>query len=173
MAILTPRRQKFVEEYLVDLNATQAVIRAGYSPNGARVQGVRLLTNDNVQDAIRELRAKDSEKVGVTRERTLEEYRRVAYGDSRAVMTWGPGGMTIIESKELTDEEADMVSEVSDRTTQTGRTIQIKLHDRLRALDGIRKMEGYDAPVKTVHTGADGGPIGVIVFEPAEKGESE
>jgi len=49
---MSHRQQRFVDEYLVDLNATQAVIRAGYSENGSRVQGVRLLANANVASAV-------------------------------------------------------------------------------------------------------------------------
>lgn len=49
---LTPRQERFVQEYLVDLNATQAAIRAGYSPKAANREGCRLLTNVDIQSAI-------------------------------------------------------------------------------------------------------------------------
>ncbi len=49
---LTPKQELFVREYLVDLNATQAAIRAGYSADTARQQGSRLLTDVDVQDAV-------------------------------------------------------------------------------------------------------------------------
>ena len=52
LAKLTPRRQVFVREYLFDRNATQAAIRAGYSPRTAKMQGSRLLTFDDVKQAI-------------------------------------------------------------------------------------------------------------------------
>ena len=54
MAKLTPRQQRFCDEYLIDLNATQAAIRAGYSEKTATVQGSRLLTNVNVKSYIDE-----------------------------------------------------------------------------------------------------------------------
>lgn len=50
--IPTPRQARFVEEFLTDLNATQAAIRAGYSPNGAAVTGSRLLRNPKIAVAI-------------------------------------------------------------------------------------------------------------------------
>ncbi|KKK46635.1 hypothetical protein LCGC14_3163250, partial [marine sediment metagenome] len=50
---LNPRQQLFVDEYLKDANGTQAVIRAGYSTNGAKVTAHRLLTNPNVQAAVK------------------------------------------------------------------------------------------------------------------------
>jgi phage terminase small subunit len=51
---ITPKQRRFVEEYLIDLNATQAAIRAGYSPKTAEVQGSRLLSNAKVQAAVSE-----------------------------------------------------------------------------------------------------------------------
>ena len=51
---LTAKQQRFVDEYLVDLNATQAMIRAGYSPRTANEQGARLLAKASVQEAVRE-----------------------------------------------------------------------------------------------------------------------
>ena len=55
---LTPRQRTFVNEYIIDLNATQAVLRAGYkmTPAAARTQGARLLANANVQKAVQEAR---------------------------------------------------------------------------------------------------------------------
>lgn len=63
---LSLKHQAFVDEYLKDRNATQAVIRAGYSPNGARVTGTRLLTHPNIQEAIRARTEKASELADVT-----------------------------------------------------------------------------------------------------------
>lgn len=60
---LTPKQERFVEEYLKDLNATQAAIRAGYSPKTAQEQSSRLLSNVMVQEAVRagrEAKAKDA-----------------------------------------------------------------------------------------------------------------
>lgn len=55
---LTPRQRAFINEYLIDLNATQAVLRAGYkmTPAAARTQGARLLANANIQTALQETR---------------------------------------------------------------------------------------------------------------------
>ena len=52
MSGITPKQQRFVTEYLIDLNATQAAIRAGYSRKTAQQQGSRLLTNVVVKRAI-------------------------------------------------------------------------------------------------------------------------
>ena len=54
---LTPRQAAFVGEYLIDLNATQAAVRAGYSPHSATVEGARLLANAKVAAAVQEAMA--------------------------------------------------------------------------------------------------------------------
>jgi phage terminase small subunit len=65
MPELTPKQQRFVEEYLLDLNATQAAIRAGYSAKTANAQAARLLANVKVKAAIVEAKKDRSEKTGI------------------------------------------------------------------------------------------------------------
>ena len=62
MANLTPKQQRFVEEYLIDLNATQAAIRSGYSEKTAQERSSRLLSNVMVQAAIQEAQSKRAER---------------------------------------------------------------------------------------------------------------
>lgn len=62
---LTPKQEAFVREYLIDLNATQAAIRAGYSGKTAKQQGQRLLTNVAIADAVAEAQAKRVEKTEI------------------------------------------------------------------------------------------------------------
>ena len=68
----TPKQQCFIEEYLVDLNATQAAIRAGYSEKTANEQGSRLLANVSVAAAVEEAMAERSERTKVTQDCVLE-----------------------------------------------------------------------------------------------------
>tara|TARA_Y100001963_G_C6742158_1_gene429557 strand:+ start:1004 stop:1531 length:528 start_codon:yes stop_codon:yes gene_type:complete len=63
---LTNKQQKFCEEYIIDLNATQAAIRAGYSKKTARSQGQRLLTNVDISDFVQKLRNEASERNKIT-----------------------------------------------------------------------------------------------------------
>lgn len=64
-AKLTEKQQRFVEEYLIDLNATQAAIRAGYSAKTADQQGSRMLANVKVQQAISVAMAERSKRTGI------------------------------------------------------------------------------------------------------------
>lgn len=78
---LTPKQQRFVEEYLIDLNATQAAIRAGYSERTANEQGARLLANASVKEAIDAAKIDRSESTNITAERVLKEIATMAYYD--------------------------------------------------------------------------------------------
>ena len=64
---LTPKQERFVQEYLIDLNATQAAIRAGYSVKTAYSQGERLLRNAEIKAAIEKARL----KLSIRAERTV------------------------------------------------------------------------------------------------------
>ena len=69
---LTPKQQRFVEEYLVDLNATQAAIRAGYSERTANEQGARLLANVSVAKAVQSAMDVRSERTAITADYVLQ-----------------------------------------------------------------------------------------------------
>lgn len=73
---LNPKQQRFVEEYLIDLNATQAAIRAGYSAKTANRIASENLSKPDIQDAIQKLRAKISEKLQIDAEWVLERLVR-------------------------------------------------------------------------------------------------
>ena len=69
---LTPKQALFVKEYLVDLNATQAAIRAGYSENSAAVTGCENLIKPNIQNAIQEAMQERKKRVEITADSVLE-----------------------------------------------------------------------------------------------------
>ena len=79
MKSLTAKQQRFAEEYLIDLNATQAAIRAGYSERTARSQGQRLLTYVDIAAVIEKGRADLTERTGFAAERTVNAIGRIAY----------------------------------------------------------------------------------------------
>lgn len=78
---LTPKQERFVQEYLIDLNATQAAIRAGYAERSAQVQSSRLLSNDMVAAAIEAGQAKTAHRLACTADDVLERYRQFAFGE--------------------------------------------------------------------------------------------
>ncbi len=75
---LTPKQACFVEEYLIDLNATQAAIRAGYSPKTAEVQGSRLLGNVTVREAVEAGMKARSKRTEITQDEVIEGLKKEA-----------------------------------------------------------------------------------------------
>ena len=104
---LAPMQSVFVQEYLVDLNATQAAIRAGYSAKTAEQQGYQLLQKPSVQAAIAERQKEREQRTAVTADRVLLEAARLALFDPRKLFNddGSPKGIT-----ELDDDTAAAVA---------------------------------------------------------------
>lgn len=95
MGGLTDKQKAFVAEYLVDLNATQAAIRAGYSSKTAARIAVELLNKTQVAAAIQQAQAQREKRTLITADRVLTELARIAFADARAVVEWGKVGLCI------------------------------------------------------------------------------
>lgn len=164
MAKLTPKQIRFVEEYLIVLNATQAAIRAGYSQHTAKQQGSRLLTNAAVRAEIERRTAKVAAKSELTLEKVLVELARIAFSDIRKVVKWGNGvvvksgddkvivnGIAVIPSDQIDDDTAAAIAVVSQSAKGA---LRVKLHDKRAALVdlgrhlGLRANALLDPPAK-------------------------
>lgn len=138
MPKLTDKQAAFVQEYLVDLNATQAAIRAGYSPRSASELGARLLAREHVQEAVRQAQAQRAERVALTADRVVRELARIAFSDPRDLMEWGPDGVVLRPSAELSAEQAASVAEVAGSTSGP----RLKKHDKVKALELLGRHIG-------------------------------
>lgn len=142
---LTDKQQRFVEEYMVDLNATQAAIRAGYSRDTAKDIGCENLAKPNIQEAIQKRKQDLSESTGITAERVLAEYAKIAFADVRNILTVDGG---LKDTHEWDDETAGAVAGVKvfevygPEGEKLGTNKEIKLNDKLRALDSLGKHIG-------------------------------
>ena len=133
---LKGKQARFVEEYLVDLNATQAAIRAGYSPKTARSQGNRLLTHVDIQAALSEAYMKRSERTELTQDwvlRGLEENTnralcRVPVLDNEGKETgdWTYQGSVANRSLELIGKHLGMFPNRTEITGAKGGPIELK-----------------------------------------------
>lgn len=139
---LNARQLRFVDEYMVDMNAAAAARRAGYAERSAKQRAAELMSWPSIQDAITAARRALSERTGVDQDRVIRELSRIAFGDARRVMAWGPGGVVMIDSQTLNDEAAAIVSEASQKETQFGRHITVKTHDKVKALELIGRHLG-------------------------------
>ena len=143
---LTPKQERFVVEYLIDLNATRASIRAGYSAKTASRIGPELLGKTWVAAAISVGKKKRAAKIEITAERVLLEYARLGFSDMKEFATWGGRSVTLKDSAGLKKGMSRAVQEVCETMTKEGPALKIKLHDKKGALDSIAKHLGmFDA----------------------------
>lgn len=141
---LTDKQSRFVEEYLIDLNATQAAIRAGYSAKTAGWICQQLLTKTHIQQAIQKRRTALSKKAEITQERVLQEYARLAFFDPRKVFN-STGAPKLIH--ELDDDTAAAivgldVVQVGNSEVGVGDVLKYKLADKKGALDSVARHLG-------------------------------
>jgi phage terminase small subunit len=158
---LTIKQQRFVDEYLKDLNATQAAIRAGYSKKTADQQASRLLTNVKVREYLAERQDDRSKRTEITQDMVLRELAKIGFSDIRKVVRWGETqvrmvdgeddgpedmvpyhGLALIDSAEVDDATAAAIAEVS----QSRDGLKVKLHDKKGALVDIGRHLGMFAP---------------------------
>lgn len=97
---LTPKQERFVEEYLVDLNGTQAAIRAGYSPKTANEQASVMLAKPNIQEAVQAQRAKVSERTMRTVADVMEDIGRVRDNAMQIMTDPDTGGQVMLSHKD-------------------------------------------------------------------------
>lgn len=146
---LNERQKKFCNEYLIDLNATQAAIRAGYSKRTARSIAQENLTKPDIQKFIQECQKKLQEKTGITQERVLQEYARIAFANPTNL--YDEVG-NLIEIHQLNEDQAAVIAgidvlnewgkDVKGNKEITGQTKRIKLWNKNAALDSLAKHLG-------------------------------
>ena len=165
--MLTAKQERFVAEYLIDLNATQAAIRAGYSVKTAAEQSSRLLTNVNVMQAIDKAKEKRAIRTEVTQDRVLQELGRIAFFDLRKLYR-EDGSMKAMH--ELDDESAAVLAGVDVVEMKSGTADhsplyvkKAKIPDKVAALSLAMRHLGMLTD-KTELTGANNGPL-VISWE--------
>ena len=149
---MTNRQKRFGEEYLIDLNAAKAAVRAGYKHEDV---GRRLVTKSHaVMDAINAALAERSEKAKITADRVIKELATLAFTDFRRAVAWGPDGVTLLPSDELTDDEAAIIAEVSETRSETGGSVKAKRYDKLKALELLGRHLGmFSDKVDLRHSG--------------------
>ncbi|MDB2118960.1 MULTISPECIES: terminase small subunit [Clostridium] len=156
MAKLTEKQKRFVEEYLIDLNATQAAIRAGYSPNTAKDIGCENLAKPNIRACIDKEIAERSKRTGINQDRVIRELARLAFVNANDVIDMEEATL----KDGATEDDTAAIASVKVKTipTKEGEGIEreIKLTDKLKALELLGKHLGMfkdkveiDATVKS------------------------
>ena len=138
---LNPKQKKFCVEYAKDLNATQAAIRAGYSPRTAKAQGSRLLTNVDIKSEIANLVGKATERSEIDLAWLLSELKTISSANMADFMTWTRDNVYLTPGEELPRELLSAVESVGKTQDKSGRIlVKIKLHSKLQAMNAILKL---------------------------------
>ena len=144
MAKLTAKQQRFCDEYLIDLNATQAAIRAGYSPKTAEQLAYQLLQKTSVQNHISELQKKREERTEITQDRVLHELALIAFAKASDYAR-------VVEKDAMVEVDGNMVPVLDEDGNQVKyRTVEPILTDELtedqkKAIAVIKKCrDGFE-----------------------------
>lgn len=137
MAELNAKQSRFVAEYLVDLNATQAAIRAGYSERTAYAQGQRLLKHDEIRRAVNEANQKRQKRTEITQDRVLEELGRLAFSDIRRL--YDENG-SLLRPEDWPDDVAASVASMEVVTKNLGEG-EVEYVAKLKTWDKTRGLE--------------------------------
>ena len=145
--VLNDKQKRFALEYTIDFSKTQSAIRAGYSKATAGQQGYELANNPLIKEEIKRLQSATAETVGISKIAVAMELKKIAFS---SMADYSNGWMDQKTFEELTPDQKSALSEI--RVTKktfgemTEELIQLKLHDKLKAIEAIIKMFGYNEP---------------------------
>ena len=147
MSELTAKQEQFCREYLIDLNATQAAIRAGYSVDTAKQIGYDNFTKPYIAERIAELKAEREKRTEITAENVLREIAKVGFSNLLDYMTVQADGYAYVDMSNMTRDQAAALAEISvdEYTDGSGedarpiKRVKIKTHNKITALENLAK----------------------------------
>lgn len=139
---LTAKQKKFVEEYLIDLNATQAAIRAGYSPDTAYSVGSENLKKPEIKASIDKAMAERSRRTGISQDRVIQELARIAFVNPQKVIQTSNASVR----QDISEDDAACIQAVKVKMSESenGSSCEreVRLNDKLKALELLGKHLG-------------------------------
>lgn len=135
---MTKKQKRFIEEYLVDLNATQAAIRAGYSPDTAGSIGSENLKKPEIRACIDKAMAERSKRTGISQDRVLMELARIGFSKITDVID--PASAKIKE--DANEDDLACIQSIKIKPGEFGTEREVKLYDKRGALVDIGKHLG-------------------------------
>ena len=151
---LTTKEERFCYEYCIDLNATKAAIRAGYSEKSARSIGSENLSKPHIKRRIEEKQNDLSKAAGITALRIIKELEKIAFsnmGDLRINWT------TLTDWDSLNDDQKSCIQEVETTPGKYGDSLKVKFYNKQEALKALANLLGIKAPSRTeISSGEEG-----------------
>lgn len=169
MEKLTPKQQRFIAEYLIDLNATQAAIRAGYSENTAYSIGQENLKKPEIQVALQIAMEERAERCKIDADSVLKEYAKIGFSNIADFAKWTGRSITLIPSSAIDKDKLSVVESVSESITG----VKIKMHNKIAGLDALARHLGLDKIDGLVSKMLEEELDAIIASEKGEGGESE
>jgi len=155
---LSDKQIAFCHYYIIDWNATQAAIKAGYSENCARQLAAETLSKPYIQAYISDIQKDIAKEAGISFLSQVLELKKVAYTDISSMFTdW----VNLEDFNSLSKEQKGAILEISykkDRIKDTDietEFVKLKLHDKIRAIQEINKMLGYSVENIDITTGGE------------------
>lgn len=138
MARLTAKQKRFANEYIIDLNATQAAIRAGYTSKYANTNANKLLQNTTLAEYIQGLMDERSRRTLVTQDKVVNELANIAFADISSFLKVENNQVEVFDTDSIQHEMLAAIAEIKEGNYG----ISIKLHDKLKALELIGRHLG-------------------------------
>lgn len=135
---MTKKQKRFVEEYLIDLNATQAAIRAGYSPDTAGSIGAENLKKPEIKSRIDKAMAERSRRTGINQDRVLQELARIGFAKITDVVD--PETAEI--RPDASEDDLACIQSIKIKPNEFGTEREVKLYDKKSALVDLGKHLG-------------------------------
>lgn len=166
MAKLSEKQKRFVQEYLVDLNATQAAVRAGYSEKTAEAIGYENLRKPQIRAEIEKRQKTLQSKLEITQERVLQELAAIGFARGTDYANVIAGCVVVNDTEQLTDAQKAAIIGIK----QTKEGVEIKLADKGRALELLAKHLGLLAERLGYEDEVEDDPLTKSIKEAAEHG---
>jgi phage terminase small subunit len=147
---MNARQKRFCDEYIIDLNGTQAAIRAGYSEKTAQEQASQLLLKLIIQDEIKKILDSRSTRTEIRQDAVLKELAKLGFSNMLDFIITQPDGSCYTDLSKLTRNQAAAISEITTEEYTEGRgdeariikKIKLKLYDKTKPLELLGKHLG-------------------------------
>lgn len=143
--MLTDKEERFCEEYIIDLNATQAAIRAGYSERSASEIGYENLRKPQIVTRIQELKEARSKRTQITADKVLREFAKIAFSN---IQDYINDDHTVKNLRDIGRSKSAAISSIKKTRQKVGKdiineSIEFKLYDKKGSLELIGKHIGF------------------------------
>ncbi|HLI23025.1 MAG TPA: terminase small subunit [Stellaceae bacterium] len=139
---LTPRQQRFVEEYLVCGNASEAARRIGLSAKNARANGYRLARRPMVAAAIKAAQERSARRTAISADRVRDELAALAFSDIRDFADWDATHLRVRSAKDIDPQDRAAIAELRIKHGKNGGYTRLRLYPKLAALEALSRHLG-------------------------------